>query len=79
MRMCMTVTGFSAVMARQVLDLPLAALGAHDLGQRADGSFVDIRHLKTGGVHLVAQLVEHPVVIQHIRLVLGGDGDLVGH
>ena len=37
-----------------MLDLPLAALGAHDLGQRADGSFVDIRHLKAGGVHLVA-------------------------
>ena len=27
----------------------------------------------------MAQLVEHPMVIQHIRLILGGDGDLVGH
>ena len=34
---------------------------------------------QAGGVHLVAQLVELVVVVQHIRLVLGGDGDLVGH
>ena len=27
----------------------------------------------------MAQLVEHPMVIQHICLVLGGDGDLVGN
>ena len=34
---------------------------------------------QAGRVHLVAQLVEHPMVVQHIRLILGGNGDLVGH
>ena len=28
---------------------------AHHLSQRADGGLVDIRHLKAGGVHLVAR------------------------
>ena len=37
----------------QVLDLALAALGTHHLGQRADRGLVDISHLKAGGVHLV--------------------------
>ena len=39
----------------QVLDAALATLGAHDLGQRADRGLVDIRHLKAGGVHLIAR------------------------
>ena len=30
-----------------------------------------------GGIHPVDQVVENPVVIQHILLILGGDGDLV--
>ena len=38
----------------QVLDAALAALGAHDLGQRADGSLINIRDLEAGRVHLVA-------------------------
>ena len=38
----------------QVLDAALAALGAHDLGQRTDGGLVDVRDLEAGGVHLVA-------------------------
>ena len=37
-----------------MLDAALTALGAHNLGQRADGGLVDVRHLKAGGVHLVA-------------------------
>ena len=39
----------------QVLDAALAALGAHDLGQRADGSLINIRDLEAGRVHLVAR------------------------
>ena len=31
-----------------------------------------------GGVHLVAQLVELAVVVQHVLFIFGGDGDLVG-
>ena len=38
-----------------MLDLTLAALGAHHLCQRADRGLVDIGHLKAGGVHLVAR------------------------
>ena len=38
----------------QVPDAALAALGAHDLGQRADGSLINIRDLEAGRVHLVA-------------------------
>ena len=30
------------------------------------------------GVHLVDEVVEHAVVVQHVSVVLGGDGDLVG-
>ena len=30
------------------------------------------------GVHLVDEIVEHAVVVQHVSVVLGGDGDLVG-
>ena len=37
-----------------MLDAALAALGAHDLGQRADGSLINIRDLEAGRVHLVA-------------------------
>ena len=34
---------------------------------------------QAGVVHLVAEVVQHAVVVQHIALVLGRDGDLVGH
>ena len=34
---------------------------------------------QAGLVHLVAQVVQLAVVIQHVLLVLGGDGDLVGN
>ena len=61
----------------QVLDLPLAALGAHDLGQRADGGLVDVRHLKAGGVHLVARA--HGADDGGARLLgLDHKGDLAG-
>ena len=38
----------------QVFDLPLAALGAHDLGKGAHRGLVDVGDLKPGGIHLVA-------------------------
>ena len=60
-----------------MLDLPLAALGAHDLGQRADGGLVDVRHLKAGGVHLVARA--HGADDGGARLLgLDHKGDLAG-
>ena len=38
-----------------MLDAPLAQLGTHDAGQRADGRFIDIGHFQRGGVDLVAR------------------------
>ena len=33
---------------------------------------------RTGGIHFMNQVIQHPVVVQHILFVLGGNGDLVG-
>ena len=34
---------------------------------------------EAGGIHLVIQVVDDVVIVQHILFVLGGDGNLVGH
>ena len=32
-----------------------------------------------GGIQPMAQVIQRPVVIQHVPLVFGGDGNLIGH
>ena len=50
------------------------------MGHRVEGAAHGIagQRGQAGGVHLVAQVVQLPVIVEHIGLVLGGDGDLIG-
>ena len=38
-----------------MLDAPLAQLGTHDAGQRADGCLVNISHFQRSGIDLIAR------------------------
>ena len=50
------------------------------MGHRVEGAAHGVagQRGQAGGVHLVAQVVEHVVVGQHVGLILGGNGDLIG-
>ena len=61
--------------------IQVPAYGVCDVGNRIEGSAHGIacQSGESGGIHLMAEIVQFPVVVQHVFLVLGGDGDLVAH
>ena len=60
------------------VEVPADEVG--DVGHRVEGAAHGVagQRGQAGGVHLVAQVVQLAVIVEHIGLVPGGDGDLIG-
>ena len=69
------------IVQEQARHIPTQVQVPADVGHRIEGAAHGVAGQggKAAGISLMDQVIQDVVVVQHVLLLLGGDGDLVGH